>query len=71
VTLLLDWLLGDQPTHISDVVYRDHIRQYVQSQETARSSGNERRARLMEGDEVVAAVKATSVTIQKGAPSAA
>ena len=28
VTLVLDWLLGAQPTHISDVIYRDRTRQW-------------------------------------------
>jgi hypothetical protein len=28
VALVLDWLLGDKPTHISDVVYRDRTRQW-------------------------------------------
>jgi hypothetical protein len=28
VTLVLDWLLGDTPTHISDVIYRDRTRQW-------------------------------------------
>jgi hypothetical protein len=28
VTLVLDWLLGAEPTHISDVVYRDRTRQW-------------------------------------------
>jgi hypothetical protein len=28
VTLVLDWLLGDEPTHISDVLYRDRARQW-------------------------------------------
>jgi hypothetical protein len=28
VTLVLDWLLGDEPTHISDVIYRDRTRQW-------------------------------------------
>ena len=28
VTLVLDWLLGAAPTHISDVVYRDRVRQW-------------------------------------------
>jgi hypothetical protein len=28
VTLVLDWLLGGKPTHISDVVYRDRTRQW-------------------------------------------
>jgi hypothetical protein len=28
VALVLDWLLGEQPTHISDVVYRDRTRQW-------------------------------------------
>jgi hypothetical protein len=28
VTLVLDWLLGGEPTHISDVVYRDRTRQW-------------------------------------------
>jgi Peptidase family S41 len=28
VTLVLDWLLGGTPTHISDVVYRDRTRQW-------------------------------------------
>jgi peptidase S41-like protein len=27
-TLVLDWLLGDQPTKISDVIYRDRTRQW-------------------------------------------
>ena len=28
VTLVLDWLLGCEPTHISDVIYRDRTRQW-------------------------------------------
>jgi C-terminal processing protease CtpA/Prc len=28
VTLVLDWLLGDRPTHVSDVIYRDRTRQW-------------------------------------------
>jgi Peptidase family S41 len=28
VTLVLDWLLGTKPTHISDVIYRDRTRQW-------------------------------------------
>ena len=28
LTLVLDWLLGAEPTHISDVVYRDRTRQW-------------------------------------------
>jgi hypothetical protein len=28
VTLVLDWLLGGEPTHISDVVYRDRTRHW-------------------------------------------
>ena len=28
VTLVLDWLLGAAPTHISDVIYRDRVRQW-------------------------------------------
>ena len=28
VALVLDWLLGEQPTHISDVIYRDRTRQW-------------------------------------------
>ena len=28
VTPVLDWLLGDQPTHISDVIYKDRMRQW-------------------------------------------
>ena len=28
LTLVLDWLLGEEPTHISDVVYRDRTRQW-------------------------------------------
>ena len=28
LTLVLDWLLGAQPTHISDVIYRDRTRQW-------------------------------------------
>ena len=28
VTLVLDWLLGAEPTHISDVIYRDRTRQW-------------------------------------------
>jgi hypothetical protein len=28
VTLVLDWLLGAEPTHISDVIYRDRVRQW-------------------------------------------
>jgi C-terminal processing protease CtpA/Prc len=28
VTLVLDWLLGGKPTHISDVVYKDRTRQW-------------------------------------------
>jgi hypothetical protein len=28
VTLVLDWLLGGKPTHVSDVVYRDRTRQW-------------------------------------------
>jgi hypothetical protein len=28
VALVLDWLLGDQPTRISDVIYRDRTRQW-------------------------------------------
>jgi len=28
VTLVLDWLLGAEPTHISDVIYRDRARQW-------------------------------------------
>jgi hypothetical protein len=28
VTLVLDWLLGGDPTHISDVIYRDRTRQW-------------------------------------------
>jgi len=28
VTLVLDWLLGAQPTHVSDVIYRDRTRQW-------------------------------------------
>jgi len=28
VTLVLDWLLGGEPTHISDVIYRDRTRQW-------------------------------------------
>jgi len=28
VTLVLDWLLGGEPTHISDVLYRDRTRQW-------------------------------------------
>jgi hypothetical protein len=28
VTLVLDWLLGGEPTHISDVIYVDHTRQW-------------------------------------------
>lgn len=28
VTLVLDWLLGGKPTHISDVLYRDRTRQW-------------------------------------------
>ena len=28
LTLVLDWLLGGEPTHVSDVVYRDRTRQW-------------------------------------------
>jgi hypothetical protein len=28
VTLVLDWLLGGEPTHIADVIYRDRTRQW-------------------------------------------
>jgi C-terminal processing protease CtpA/Prc len=28
VTLVLDWLLGGEPTHISDVIYRNRARQW-------------------------------------------
>ena len=28
VTLVLDWLLGGQPTHVCDVIYRDRTRQW-------------------------------------------
>ena len=28
MTLVLDWLLGDEPTHISDVIYKDRTRQW-------------------------------------------
>jgi C-terminal processing protease CtpA/Prc len=28
LTLVLDWLLGGRPTHISDVIYRDRTRQW-------------------------------------------
>ncbi len=28
VALVLDWLLGDEPTHLSDVIYRDRTRQW-------------------------------------------
>jgi hypothetical protein len=28
VTLVLDWLLGARPTHVSDVIYRDRTRQW-------------------------------------------
>ena len=28
VTLVLDWLLGGEPTHISDAIYRDRTRQW-------------------------------------------
>ena len=28
VTLVLDWLLGGEPTHVSDVIYRDRTRQW-------------------------------------------
>src|SRR4051794_9784215 len=28
MTLVLDWLLGGEPTHISDVIYRDRARQW-------------------------------------------
>jgi C-terminal processing protease CtpA/Prc len=28
VALVLDWLLGEEPTHVSDVVYRDRTRQW-------------------------------------------
>jgi len=28
VALVLDWLLGEKPTHISDVIYRDRTRQW-------------------------------------------
>src|SRR3954468_4815216 len=28
VTLVLDWLLGAEPTHVSDVIYRDRTRQW-------------------------------------------
>jgi C-terminal processing protease CtpA/Prc len=28
VSLVLDWLLGGEPTHISDVIYRDRMRQW-------------------------------------------
>jgi hypothetical protein len=28
MTLVLDWLLGGEPTHISDVIYRDRTRQW-------------------------------------------
>ena len=28
VTLVIDWLLGAEPTHISDVIYRDRTRQW-------------------------------------------
>jgi hypothetical protein len=28
VTLVLDWLLGDEPTHVSDVIYKDRTRQW-------------------------------------------
>ena len=28
VTLVLDWLLGGEPTHISDVIYKDRTRQW-------------------------------------------
>ena len=28
VTLVLDWLLGAEPTHFSDVIYRDRTRQW-------------------------------------------
>jgi C-terminal processing protease CtpA/Prc len=28
VSLVLDWLLGGEPTHISDVIYRDRTRQW-------------------------------------------
>ena len=28
LTLVLDWLLGGEPTHISDVIYRDRTRQW-------------------------------------------
>ena len=28
VTLVLDWLLGGEPSHISDVIYRDRTREW-------------------------------------------
>ena len=28
LTLVLDWLLGDKPTHVSDVLYKDRARQW-------------------------------------------
>jgi C-terminal processing protease CtpA/Prc len=28
VTLVLDWLLGGEPTHVCDVIYRDRTRQW-------------------------------------------
>jgi C-terminal processing protease CtpA/Prc len=28
LTLVLDWLLGAEPTHVSDVIYRDRTRQW-------------------------------------------
>jgi C-terminal processing protease CtpA/Prc len=28
VTLVLDWLLGGEPTHVSDVIYKDRTRQW-------------------------------------------
>jgi hypothetical protein len=52
VALVLDWLLGGEPTHISDVIYRDRTRQWwttgrlgdlAPPREAGRSSGNARR----------------------------